>query len=78
MLYLLQYLLAVLWYNYMWQQFNTLFFWLYITPHNCGFKITQNDNSNHLYNFLLGIGIVFNIALGGGKGGMSGQHTDVV
>ena len=33
-IYLLQYLLAVLWYNYMWQQFNTLFiFWLYITPH---------------------------------------------
>lgn len=33
---------------------------------------------NHFHDFLLGIGIVFNVALGGGKGGMSSQHTDVV
>lgn len=33
---------------------------------------------NHLNDFLLGIGVVFDIALSGGKGGMSGQHADIV
>lgn len=47
-------------------------------PVNCGFKTIQNAKSNHLYNFLLCIGIVFDIALGGGKGGMSGQHADII
>lgn len=33
---------------------------------------------NHLNNLLLGVGVVFDIALGGGKGGMSGQHANIV
>ena len=33
---------------------------------------------NHLNNFPLSVGIVFDIALGSGKGGLSGQHADIV
>ena len=37
----------------------------------------QNAKLNHLDNFLLGIGGVFDKALGGGKGGVSGKQTDI-